>query len=61
MSSTLTDRQQQILDFIYATLEKQGVAPSLREIQAHFKLASPFGVKRHVPCCHRSPRPGVEP
>ncbi|MBL9192017.1 MAG: repressor LexA [Opitutaceae bacterium] len=48
MSSTLTDRQQQILDFIYATLEKQGVAPSLREIQAHFKLASPFGVKRHV-------------
>ncbi|MBL9206882.1 MAG: repressor LexA [Opitutaceae bacterium] len=48
MKGTLTDRQRQVLDFIYATLEKQGVAPSLREIQAHFKLASPFGVKRHL-------------
>ncbi|MFO1450535.1 MAG: transcriptional repressor LexA [Opitutaceae bacterium] len=48
MKGTLTDRQRQVLDFIYATLEKQGVAPSLREIQTHFKLASPFGVKRHL-------------
>ena len=48
MSEPLTDRQQQVLDFINAHHRQQGVAPSLREIQAHFGLASPFGIKRHV-------------
>ena len=44
----LTDRQRQVLDFIQRHHRQHGVAPSLREIQAHFGLASPFGVKRHV-------------
>jgi repressor LexA len=48
MNSALTDRQRQVLDFIHAHHREQGVAPSLREIQAHFGLASPFGIKRHV-------------
>lgn len=48
MSEPLTDRQQQVLDFIHAHHRQHGVAPSLREIQAHFGLASPFGIKRHV-------------
>lgn len=48
MSEPLTDRQQQVLDFINAHHREQGVAPSLREIQAHFGLASPFGIKRHI-------------
>jgi repressor LexA len=48
MSEPLTDRQQQVLDFINAHHRQQGMAPSLREIQAHFGLASPFGIKRHV-------------
>ncbi|PAW68922.1 MAG: repressor LexA [Opitutia bacterium Tous-C1TDCM] len=48
MSEPLTDRQQQVLDFINAHHRDHGVAPSLREIQAHFGLASPFGIKRHV-------------
>ncbi len=48
MNEPLTDRQQQVLDFIHAHQRQQGVSPSLREIQAHFGLASPFGVKRHV-------------
>jgi repressor LexA len=48
MSEPLTDRQQQVLDFINAHHRQQGVAPSLREIQAHFGLASPFGIKRHL-------------
>jgi repressor LexA len=48
MSEPLTDRQQQVLDFINAHHRQHGVAPSLREIQAHFGLASPFGIKRHV-------------
>ena len=46
--SPLTDRQRQVLDFIQRHHRQHGVAPSLREIQAHFGLASPFGVKRHV-------------
>jgi repressor LexA len=48
MSETLTDRQRQVLDFIQQHHGQHGVAPSLREIQAHFGLASPFGIKRHV-------------
>jgi repressor LexA len=48
MSEPLTDRQQQVLDFIYAHHRQHGVAPSIREIQAHFGLASPFGIQRHL-------------
>ncbi|MES2693245.1 MAG: transcriptional repressor LexA [Verrucomicrobiota bacterium] len=48
MNEPLTDRQQQVLDFINAHHGQHGVSPSLREIQAHFGLASPFGIKRHV-------------
>lgn len=48
MSEPLTDRQQQVLDFIEAHHRQQGVAPSIREIQAHFGLASPFGIQRHL-------------
>ncbi len=48
MSEPLTDRQRQVLDFIQQHHGQHGVAPSLREIQAHFGLASPFGIKRHV-------------
>ena len=48
MSEPLTDRQQQVLDFINAHHRQHGVAPSIREIQAHFGLASPFGIQRHL-------------
>lgn len=48
MAEALTDRQQQVLDFIHAHHREHGVSPSLREIQAHFGLASPFGIKRHL-------------
>jgi len=48
MSEPLTERQQQVLDFIHGHHRQHGVSPSLREIQAHFGLASPFGIKRHV-------------
>ena len=44
----LTARQQQVLEFIHAHHREHGVAPSLREIQTHFGLASPFGIQRHV-------------
>lgn len=48
MPSTLSPRQRQILDFILVHRERQGVSPSIREIQAHCKLASPYGVQRHL-------------
>lgn len=44
----LTDRQRDVLEFINAHHQQHGVAPSLREIQAHFGFASPFAVQRHV-------------
>jgi len=49
MSDTiLTRRQRAVLEFIRSHHRQRGMAPSLREIQAHFGLASPFGIKRHV-------------
>jgi repressor LexA len=48
MSEPLTERQQQVLDFVQAHHRQHGVAPSIREIQAHFGLASPFGIQRHL-------------
>lgn len=48
MSEPLTERQQQVLDFIQAHQQEHGVAPALREIQKHFGFASPFAVQRHV-------------
>ena len=47
-NSALTARQQQVLDYIQTHQRQHGVAPSLREIQAHFGLASPFGIQRHI-------------
>lgn len=48
MTAPLTTRQQQVLAFIELHHRQHGVAPSLREIQAHFGLASPFGIQRHL-------------
>lgn len=47
-SEPLTERQREVLDFIQGHHRQHGVAPSLREIQAHFGFASPFAVQRHV-------------
>lgn len=44
----LTKRQQEILTFILTQQSEHGVFPTLREIQAHFKFASPFAVTRHL-------------
>lgn len=48
MAEALTERQQQVLDFIQAHQRQHGIAPVLREIQKHFGFASPFAVQRHV-------------
>src|SRR5450432_2089825 len=43
-----TDRQQKILEFVLGHQAKNGIFPTLREIQAHFGFASPFAVTRHL-------------
>jgi repressor LexA len=44
----LTARQQQILDFIEDALDREGVMPSTREIQDHFKFASQTAAVNHL-------------
>jgi len=44
----LTKKQKQVLDFIIQYSKKQGYAPSLEEIQKHFKLASVSTAHFHV-------------
>ena len=48
MKNVLTDRQQEILDFIQEYIGIKGFPPTFREIAKHFNLASTFGVKRHI-------------
>jgi len=45
---TLTRDQQDILGFIHVTLTQTGMPPTLREIAAHFNLASINGVRQHL-------------
>jgi repressor LexA len=44
----LTRRQKEIYDFLRAYLEREGYAPSLEEIGAHFRLSSVATVHKHV-------------
>lgn len=48
MKEKLTDRQKEILSHIQEFIEANGFPPTLREIAAHFGMASTFGVKRHL-------------
>jgi repressor LexA len=48
MSSDLTLKQQQILNFLKDYRNKHGYPPTLREIGQHFGISSTFGVKRHL-------------
>ncbi|MHB1687215.1 MAG: transcriptional repressor LexA [Ignavibacteriaceae bacterium] len=48
MKQQLTDRQEEILNFIEQFLEANGYPPTLREIGKKFDIASTFGVKRHL-------------
>lgn len=44
----LTDRQAQILSFLERFAEREGMPPSIPEIQDAFELASPRGVVKHL-------------
>jgi len=44
----ITDRQQEILNFIQDYVEFNSFPPTYREIGKKFNIASTFGVKRHI-------------
>lgn len=44
----LTERQQQILDFITGSINERGFPPTLREIGEHFGIRSTNGVNDHL-------------
>jgi len=48
MPDMLTDRQQQILDFITDSINARGFPPTLREIGEHFGIRSTNGVNDHL-------------
>jgi repressor LexA len=48
MPDILTDRQQQILDFIGESINARGFPPTLREIGEHFGIRSTNGVNDHL-------------
>lgn len=48
MKKELTERQQNIYNFISNFIETRGYPPTLREIGKEFGIASTFGVKRHI-------------
>ena len=48
MKTKLTDRQEEILEFIQQFTRENGYPPTLREIGKHFQISSTFGVKRHL-------------
>jgi repressor LexA len=48
MKKQLTDRQEEILNFIQKFQQEYGYPPTLREIGKRFGISSTFGVKRHL-------------
>jgi repressor LexA len=48
MKDKLTDKQNEILNFIKSFTSENGFPPTLREIGRNFNISSTFGVKRHL-------------
>jgi repressor LexA len=53
MGEALTSKQQAVRDFIEAYRQREGVSPSLREIQSHFGFASPNAAAKHLGALRR--------
>ena len=53
MGQKLTNRQQQLLDFLHQSHRETGVMPSTREIQAHFGFASQTAAMSHLRALER--------
>src|SRR3954470_20473045 len=50
---TLTDRQQDVLEYISDSQTRTGVVPSTREIQEHFGFASQTAAMNHLRALER--------
>lgn len=48
MKNELTERQENIYQFIKDFIDFNSYPPTYREIGTHFNIASTFGVKRHI-------------
>ncbi len=48
MTSLITKRQEEVLDFIRKTVTDQGYPPSLREIAAHLQISGTRAVEKHL-------------
>ena len=53
MKPKLTERQQEILDFIVDAIQTKGYPPTLREISHKFEISSTQGVRRHIDALER--------
>lgn len=53
MAHKLTDRQQELLDFLRHSHRETGIMPSTREIQAHFGFASQTAAMSHLRALER--------
>jgi repressor LexA len=54
MKNAITDRQQQIYEFIRTTLASRGIPPTIREIGEQFGIRSTNGVEGHLAALERS-------
>lgn len=50
---TLTKRQQQVYDFLIASLGENGYPPTLQEIAKHLQVSGNLGVLRHLKALER--------
>jgi len=50
---SVTRRQKEVLDYLRAFIAQRGYSPSLEEIGAHFGLASPNAVFKHLQALER--------
>ena len=48
MTAELTERQREILGYIKQTLDIDGIAPTVQEIQFRFSFKSPNAVQTHL-------------
>ncbi len=53
MAKGLTDRQQEVFNFLVSSIEEKGYPPSIREIQEGIKVGSLRGVTIHLDALHR--------
>lgn len=54
MKKNITERQQEIFEFIRATVTSRGISPSMREIGEQFGIRSTNGVEGHLRALERS-------